>query len=492
MTLLKRYLPYVLVLLICLPLVFINIKGTHDWGDDFAQYIMQAKNIAEGNPHGATGYIHNEDAPFVGPRAFPPGFPLLLAPVYTTQGISIEGFTRLISVFLILLGIVSYIFFRKKFSSFTSLLLLLLLVWNPWILMFKTEVMSDIPFTFFFMLCIVLYMSRNPRSYSQSILIAALAAFTISIRSIGIALALAAASDLLLNINAYRKITSSVLKRTMIVQAAMILSMVAVWALINLLVFPLPGGAISSYQKVINTDGFFSGLLVNLSYYLQVFQNFFVAQPDEAFLPVITRSFALVLLLVGLFMKMRTKTTFTELVFISYILVLLVYPYGSAGLRFLVPVLPLCLYYIASGGSALTAMLKLNTRIIAGILAAFILYQYADVDKKIIAVRENPIHGPYDNDAQEAFEYIRDNTPGNAVIVFNKPRALALYTDRRSLTNPEGQAIEPMIQRFREKGAGYYLVSEELTDSSLKALVSDSTKAVKMWSNKEFSFYKAK
>ena len=48
---------YLILILLLLPVFFINVTDSHDWGGDFAQYISQAKNIVEGNPHYETGYI---------------------------------------------------------------------------------------------------------------------------------------------------------------------------------------------------------------------------------------------------------------------------------------------------------------------------------------------------------------------------------------------------------------------------------------------------
>ena len=58
-----------------------TIRPGHAWGDDFAQYIHHARNLATGVPYAATGYIYNPYNPTIGPRTYPPGFPLLLAPV---------------------------------------------------------------------------------------------------------------------------------------------------------------------------------------------------------------------------------------------------------------------------------------------------------------------------------------------------------------------------------------------------------------------------
>ena len=131
---------YFLIALLCLHVFFINIKNSHDWGDDFAQYIHQAKNITEGISQTETGFIFNKDFPLYSPPAYFMGFPLLLAPVYAVAGNDIRAFSFLISTFLFLSAIVFFRFFNSYFNPFSSCLLVLIILYNPWILNFKMEI----------------------------------------------------------------------------------------------------------------------------------------------------------------------------------------------------------------------------------------------------------------------------------------------------------------------------------------------------------------
>ena len=106
---------YLAVALICLPAFFINIKSSHDWGDDFAQYIHQAKNITAGIPQQQTGYIYNPEFHHLGPPAYPVGFPLLLAPVYAIFGNSIKHFDIYISFFLLGFALLMFYFLHKHY-----------------------------------------------------------------------------------------------------------------------------------------------------------------------------------------------------------------------------------------------------------------------------------------------------------------------------------------------------------------------------------------
>src|SRR5690349_7572200 len=50
----------------------LTLRPGHDWGDDFAQYIHHAKNIALGIDYNQTGYIWNPSFPMLGPQTYPP------------------------------------------------------------------------------------------------------------------------------------------------------------------------------------------------------------------------------------------------------------------------------------------------------------------------------------------------------------------------------------------------------------------------------------
>src|SRR5438876_9591837 len=73
-----------------------TIRPGHAWGDDFAQYIHHARNLATGVPYAATGYIYNPYNPTTGPRTYPPGLPLLLAPVVKLTALELRPLTILI------------------------------------------------------------------------------------------------------------------------------------------------------------------------------------------------------------------------------------------------------------------------------------------------------------------------------------------------------------------------------------------------------------
>ena len=68
--------------------------AVHQWSwgppavdGDYAQYLLHAKAIVEERPYADTGYIFHRDAWSLGPRAYPPGLPLTLAPIVAVAGV---------------------------------------------------------------------------------------------------------------------------------------------------------------------------------------------------------------------------------------------------------------------------------------------------------------------------------------------------------------------------------------------------------------------
>ena len=51
----RKNIPLFVLIGLLLPLFYINVKDSHDWGDDFAQYFIQARNILEGRPQTDNG-----------------------------------------------------------------------------------------------------------------------------------------------------------------------------------------------------------------------------------------------------------------------------------------------------------------------------------------------------------------------------------------------------------------------------------------------------
>ena len=165
-SLLKRvidssYTQYIIVVLSLTPLFFINIKSTHDWGDDFAMYISQAKCIIEGRPQIDNGFIYNKNNPELSPAVFNGGYPLLLCPVIAIYGVNFVALNYYQTFWLICFGFVSFLFLKFFFRFIYCITTVILICFSPFMLSFKSEIMCDIPFSVFFILGLFLYLKNK-------------------------------------------------------------------------------------------------------------------------------------------------------------------------------------------------------------------------------------------------------------------------------------------------------------------------------------------
>ena len=97
-----------LILLFTLVLLFVLLSAVltdgHGWGDDFALYLRQAQNIADGHEYSDTGYIYNTHEPLYSPKAYPPVYPLLLSIVYKIFGLDFLKLKAISVLFFVVLS----------------------------------------------------------------------------------------------------------------------------------------------------------------------------------------------------------------------------------------------------------------------------------------------------------------------------------------------------------------------------------------------------
>ena len=131
--------------------IFLNLwtlKDGHNWGDDFAQYIICARNIIEGRPYGAGIMLDN-------PIVYPPGLPLMLAPVLKVFGLNFKILKSLNVLCWYLSIIFLYALFLRIEGRRFALMATVLLAFSSSFFIFKQNVLSDVPF--FLFVCSSLY-----------------------------------------------------------------------------------------------------------------------------------------------------------------------------------------------------------------------------------------------------------------------------------------------------------------------------------------------
>ncbi len=169
----------------------------HNWGDDFASYIMQAKSLISGSPQkffeDNSFTIYNSDT-VLGPVVYPWGYPIILSFCIYFFNINLLALKAPNIIFFALFLLTFYLVLNKKLLSIEKLLLLAIIAFNPHFLLFHDNILSDFPFLFFSSLSIYFidrtlrknYLFSSP--WLNSIFLGSLIFFGAFIRTIGIVL----------------------------------------------------------------------------------------------------------------------------------------------------------------------------------------------------------------------------------------------------------------------------------------------------------------
>jgi hypothetical protein len=225
-----------------------------------------------------------------------------------------------------------------------------------------------------------------------------------------------------------------------------------------------------------------------------VFQEFF--HPENGrwdFLPLITKAFALTFFVIGFIKKALKGFGILELFTLGYLFIIFSFPNLTQGFRYLLPVLPLAIYFIIFGLLSIKMETHINPGYFVFTIGILCLLQYSRGIVNIIKARDTVTPGPQENSSIEAFNYIREHTPQNALIIFIKPTVLSLYTDRKSFTNRNDQDVTTIEKKFREEGADYYLTLTDLSNQPLDKFLAEHKDSIGLiWSNTKFNLYRHK
>ncbi len=475
--------------LLFLPLLFIGNHNSHDWGDDFAQYIHQAGNIIQGIPQSETGYVYNELNPSIGPQAYPMGFPLLLAPVYKLAGNNIVAFITLISLLYIVLGLLMIVFYRQYFSWITALVLAMIFMYNPSMVIFKSEVMSDIPFTALLVLNFILYQKSKSGNLKQYFIFALSTGLMLTIKPAGIVFIGAVIMEQLFFL--IRRETQ--LKHFAIYVGIIILFPVLVYYVINIYMFRIPsGGSIHDYLIFYDPGKLMTTIPENFSRYIEEFRYLYVPQTGAFFgISLLLGSIMLTMTLIGFIKRLINGPEVTEWFFIFYTIMLLGYHYNNSSFRLIVPLGFISLFYATTGLKSIQLMAQIPSKIKAVAIGIFVMLLFMPALVKIARSSGGPLDGPQKKSAIETFNYIKKNVPPDAVVVFAKPRALALYGGCNSMADPRSSDPTLVHKQVMDAKSSYLLISEKLTNEVTQRYTRVmQSRLTKKFENKDFVLYK--
>jgi len=450
-----RSIGVLICLLLLLPSYSINNGTSHDWGGDFALYLQQAANLLEGNPQSESGYIYNPDCAILSPRSYPVGFPMLLAPAVALLGNDMAGLIDYMAVLFIAFGLILFLFFRKNLGVFMALIFTLGLCYHPALLSFKREIMSDIPFAALSLLTILLV---DRKRWWLAIPVLILASVT---RTIGVTLFVALGVLMIWHWTRRNQPTIKALLRS---KEFMTLSAgVFGYLFLNHVVFAT---ASESYGSVFGSEPILEGIRINLKFYSEFLRVFLFN--EYAFMPIATGGLWMMVILatIGWIRRSVKKVGLAEVWLPIYLLVILVYPYRGAGLRFMLPVLPLLFFYAAYSFYNTHWAVKSTAIVLA--FSPFLFN--AERSFEFSRNWSENLFGPQSAASTQLFEHVTANTPEDAAILFVKPRVLAFYTGRRSMNSGRLQTVESIKTQLDTIPIQYLIHAKNMQNQGLMQL----------------------
>ncbi len=431
--------PLIIIVIISLLIGASTLTRGHEWGDDFASYIMQAESILDGRMQEFAE--HNsftifESSNQIGPVAYPWGYPLILTPAYAIKGNN--PLALKIPALFFYAGFIMclHLLMRTRLTQTEGLLVAGLFAFNPLLLGFLDQIASDIPFLFFSTLALLLMVREEKHGAYKYIALGSAIASAFFIRTTGILLLASFFIVQFFNVwgkRANREIFKNISWSVLIIGATFGL----LWIIYALL---FPGGGESYFAQY---QGFqIKTLLGHVTSYFQVFGQFFGGQLIWKIIYYVMVAF----FLMGLWHRRKEDVLFI-IFFLLWMVVLISWP-SWQGARFIFPLLPIFIYFNFQGMKFLLAQLpqtyaQIGRWVFHGfwLLIAIIFLFTSSLNAYSNLKNNRTINGPYDSYSKEVYKYIKEKTPADSIIIFFKPRAMRLMTDHDSILSTECDRI---------------------------------------------------
>lgn len=449
-----------------------TLRKGHDWGGDFALYIMHAKNLVEGRPYAETGYIYNPSWPLE-PRTYPPGFPLLLAPVYRIFGLNLTAMkVENILIFNASLVLITFLFWRSL--SFYQLLILITLIgFSPPLWDSKDQVMSDIPFLCFSILSLLL-LQRAPTadaSLSKKALWAIGTATSIYVstatRPIGFVLLITVIVYDLIRFRRLRPISFAV-------------------ATVFLAAYGMQKALLDSGGPYFVLYHGYSLLrpLRNAGDYIVHFSKFW----DNGYIPplrAVVFGGSAILGALGYRECLRRSISHLEIFLPTYMAVLVFWMGHTA--RYLIPVIPAYFYYVLRGTDCIRPVRRFSAFQIKGVLIAVALVTYL---ARYSTMNFGPLRiGVALPASQDIFQYVREHTATNDVFMFVVAPTFALYTGR-STSPPHKTSDQQLLQYFKKINVKYVALEPRWSEQLRGLIRRQPDDFTLVYTNSDFQLYR--
>jgi hypothetical protein len=457
-----------------------TIRLGHVWGDDHAQYIHHAKNIALGLRYIDTGYVLSPTS--LNPQMYPPIFPLVLAPVYHWYGLALTPMKVECICFLAIALYFLCLLFKNESSLGLALATVALVGFCPYFWDLKDTLISEYPFLAF--TYAALYIAQRSERTGDSgksgvafgAAVGLLAYLSYGTRTVGFLVIVAV---LLRNFLTRRKLTS------FSVTAGAVFALGVVAQKVLLVASPDYAG---SFARIVTLRSFLGSPWWYFKTMATLWDN-----GRSAPLGLILYSITTVLALYGAWVRFRQKWTSLDFFAVFYVLFIIWFPWG--GKRYLMPIMPFYIFYVFVGLQSFAAgylpstRVWLQTGLVAAIIAGYVS-KYTTL---------NWVEVPNGMQAQgvaQMVQYVQKEIGPTGLVVFEKPRFLSLYSETRSADIYEVNQCDTMLDFYRRVGVTHLIIPRNPAQEDtrfLTKLVSERPALFeKKFDNGAFAVYRLK
>ncbi len=433
----SKYWPYLLLLLASIPLFFLNMHNSHSGGgDDYAQYIKEAQNIAAGKPYYLSNYVFNAWNNCYSPPQYPPGFPLLLAPVVKLWGIEILPMCYFNTMLAVGLLLCFFTYFSKYAGTVAAMAMALLITYSGVMIDLKQSVLADVPSLLFVMFYLITRQAENFSSRRIALLIL-FAAMAILIRTQSILLVFAELTwGGMAVTKAWRKQKSFPAKLLLQLPSLYVVAgTLLLTAFISRVVFYAPHSATGFYIDFLGITlqkGLLTIVRDNISFLLLSITNFFHYETDKSIrtaMVTVMENCGLVFCIIGFIISVARRLSFDDIFFVLVCGLVLYYPIHD--LRYFLPAIAIVFYYCYV---ALRRILPAVTTIKPLYIGLCMAVIYIVAGGRYLKSTAQPVSGyvPTTTDKQ-AFNYLITHISDSDIVLCARPRLITLYTNKRCM-----------------------------------------------------------
>ncbi|MFH1283893.1 MAG: glycosyltransferase family 39 protein [bacterium] len=426
-----------------------NAYYTGFFNDD-AHYILAARSLTQGQ------YVELSQPEQPALTAYFPGYPIALAAVILLFGESIVLFKLMSILFSIGIVLTAYYYFRNKISKISLIYLLLFMALNPLQVSLSGTILSDVPFTFFGLLLILLNERWEAKTdYFSNIILGIIAGYLFLIRPLGLIFFAAVVVWCILN---------KYWKKLLILSISFIIC-VSPWVIRNMIINGVPTSYLTFFSETtalthnVPLGAYLLGIVSKLFMYFRELYSFILFRwnfgPWDAIISLII-SIGLTVITIFGYIKYFKNQLVISLLLLFYIGVIVLWPVYAS--RYLLPVVSFILFFLIKQLESWQLKFKLNIPLIHIICITGILLCLPPISSIIKA--SVSLNNVKSNPDIETYQWIRENIPEDSILIANNEAAINLLTSRYCRTMVRWENSTQMTQSLEKQGVEYVLVSD--------------------------------